>query len=82
MNIATAKVATSAYEALDMKILRPSDNVSVNKNRLIADAKATVLELADAGYVQKPQDTNIRVQGKTGLALVAAGVNGQLCFRS
>ena len=76
MNIATAKVATSAYEAYDMNILRPSDNVSVNKNRLIADAKATVLELADAGYVQKPQDTTIRVQGKTGLALVAAGVNG------
>jgi len=76
MNIATAKVATSAYEAFDMNILRRGDNISVNKYRQIADAKDTVLKLADAGYVQEPQATNIRVQGKAGLALVAAGVNG------
>ena len=76
MNIATAKVATSAYEAFDMNILQRGDRVSVNKNRQIADAKETVLELANAGYVQPVQATNIRVQGKAGLALVAAGVNG------
>jgi 3-hydroxyacyl-CoA dehydrogenase len=76
MNIATAKVATSAYEAYDMNILRRGDGVSVSKNRQIADAKAAVLEMADAGYVQTSQATNIRVQGKAGLALVAAGVNG------
>ena len=76
MNIATAKVATSAYEAFDMNILRRGDGVSVSKNRQIADAKAAVLEMADAGYVQTSQATNIRVQGKAGLALVAAGVNG------
>jgi 3-hydroxyacyl-CoA dehydrogenase len=76
MNIATAKVATSAYEAFDMNILRRGDGVSVSKNRQIADAKAAVLELADAGYVQASQATNIRVQGKAGLALVSAGVTG------
>lgn len=76
MNIATAKVATSAYEALDMNFLRRGDAISVNKNRQLADAKAAVLDLANAGYVQKPQATNIRVQGRAGLALVAAGVNG------
>lgn len=76
MNIATAKVATSAYEAFDMNILRRGDAVSVNKHRQIADAKAAVIKMADAGYVQRPQATNIRVQGKAGLALVAAGVNG------
>lgn len=76
MNIATAKVATSAYEAFDMNILRRGDAVSVNKNRQIADAKAAAIKLADEGYVQKPQATNIRVQGRAGLALVAAGVNG------
>ena len=76
MNIATAKVATSAYEAFDMNILRRGDEVSVSKNRQIADAKTAVLELADAGYVQPVQATNIRVQGRSGLALVAAGVNG------
>jgi 3-hydroxyacyl-CoA dehydrogenase len=76
MNIATAKVATSAYEAFDMHILRRGDAVSVSKNRQLADAKAAVLELADAGYVQPVQATNIKVQGRAGLALVAAGVNG------
>lgn len=76
MNIATAKVATSAYEAFDMNILRRGDGVSVSKNRQIADAKAAVLEMADAGYVQASQATNIRVQGKAGLALVSAGVTG------
>jgi len=76
MNIATAKVATSAHEAMDMNIIRSVDRISVNKDRQIADAKATVLELADAGYTKPIQATNIRVQGKTGMALVMAGVNG------
>ncbi len=76
MNIATAKVATSAYEAFDMNILQRGDSVSVNKHRQIADAKAAVLELAADGYTQPIQDKHIKVQGKTGLALVAAGVSG------
>ena len=76
MNIATAKVATSAYEAFDMNILRRGDGVSVNKHRQIADAKAAVLELAAEGYTKPIMDQHIKVQGKTGLALVAAGVNG------
>ncbi len=76
MNIATAKVATSAYEAFDMNILQRGDSVSINKHRQIADAKAAVLELAADGYTQPIQDKHIKVQGKTGLALVAAGVYG------
>ena len=76
MNIATAKVATSAYEAFDMNIMRRGDGVSVNKHRQIADAKEAVLELAAAGYTKPIMDQHIKVQGKTGLALVAAGVNG------
>jgi 3-hydroxyacyl-CoA dehydrogenase len=76
MNIATAKVATSAYEAFDMNILRRGDGVSVSKNRQLADAKAAVLEMSAAGYVQATPSSSIRVQGTAGLALVAAGVNG------
>ena len=76
MNIATAKVATSAHEAIDMNILRAQDNITINKDRQIADAKETVLELANAGYTQPIQATNIKVQGKTGMALFMAGVNG------
>lgn len=76
MNIATAKVALSAEEAREMGVLRNVDRISMNKDRQIADAKATVLELANAGYTMPVQATNIKVQGKTGLALFAAGVSG------
>ncbi|MGE0587289.1 MAG: 3-hydroxyacyl-CoA dehydrogenase/enoyl-CoA hydratase family protein [Cyclobacteriaceae bacterium] len=76
MNIATAKVALSAEEAREMGVLRNIDRISMNKDRQIADAKAAVLELGDAGYTMPVQATNIKVQGRTGLALFAAGVNG------
>lgn len=76
MNIATAKVALSAEEAREMGVLRKMDRISMNKDRQIADAKSAVLELYDAGYTMPVQATNIKVQGRTGLALFAAGVNG------
>lgn len=76
MNIATAKVATSAQEAREMGILRSIDRVSMNRDRQISDAKERVIELADAGYTMQTQARNIKVQGRTGLALFAAGVNG------
>jgi 3-hydroxyacyl-CoA dehydrogenase len=76
MNIATAKVATSAQEAFDMKILQRGDQVSVNRKRQIADAKDLVLELHNQGYTQPIPANNIKVHGKTALALVYAGVNG------
>ena len=76
MNIATAKVATSAYEAMDMHIMRDEDRISVNRDRQIAEAKSAVLELAQAGYTQPLQAKNIKVQGRTGMALFMAGVNG------
>lgn len=76
MNIATAKVALSAEEARDMKILRQHDRVSVNRDRQIADAKQAAIELAEAGYTQPVQAKNIKVQGRTGMALFMAGVNG------
>jgi 3-hydroxyacyl-CoA dehydrogenase len=76
MNIATAKVATSAEEARDLDILRPQDLVSINKDRQIGDAKRTVLALAEAGYTKPTPRTDIKVQGKGGMALFLAGING------
>ncbi|MCE7994793.1 MAG: 3-hydroxyacyl-CoA dehydrogenase/enoyl-CoA hydratase family protein [Roseivirga sp.] len=78
MNIATAKVATSAEEARAMGILRPSDMITLNRTRLISDAKERVLELHEAGYTQPVERTDIKVQGRTGLALFEAGINGML----
>lgn len=76
MNIATAKVALSAEDARDMGILRPQDRITINRDRQILDAKASVIELAEAGYTMPVQANNIKVQGRSGLALFAAGVNG------
>ncbi|HYG01710.1 MAG TPA: 3-hydroxyacyl-CoA dehydrogenase/enoyl-CoA hydratase family protein [Chryseosolibacter sp.] len=76
MNIATAKVALSAEEAREMNILRPIDRISMNRDRQIADAKEAVIELADAGYTMPVQSKNIKVQGRAGMALFMAGVNG------
>src|SRR5690606_10727686 len=76
MNIAMAKVATSAYEAMDMDYIRRDDGVSVNQDRRIADAKAVALQLANQGYVQQAQRTDIKVQGRAGIALFKGGING------
>jgi 3-hydroxyacyl-CoA dehydrogenase len=78
MNIATAKVATSAEEARGMGILRPGDRITLNRSRLISDAKERVLELHEAGYTQPVERTDIKVQGRTGIALFEAGINGML----
>ncbi|MEM7548414.1 MAG: 3-hydroxyacyl-CoA dehydrogenase/enoyl-CoA hydratase family protein [Bacteroidota bacterium] len=76
MNIATAKVATSAHEARDMNILQDKDGITLNRARLLADAKQKVIDLYDAGYTQPSERTDIKVQGRGGLALFEAGVAG------
>lgn len=76
MNIATAKVALSAVQAREMNLLRPQDRISMNKDRMIEDAKSAVLEMSDIGYTMPVQAKNIKVQGRTGMALFMAGING------
>lgn len=76
MNIATAKVSTSAHEALGMQYLRSSDRIVLNRSRLIAEAKKEAIALADAGYVQKQARNDVWVYGKQGLALFKAGIYG------
>lgn len=76
MNIATAKVATSAEEARAMNVLRPSDRITLNRRRLIADAKQRAIDLDESGYTQPTERKDIKVQGQTGLAMFGAGVEG------
>lgn len=76
-DIATAKVATSAQEAFDMGILRKGhDQVVMNINRRIAEAKRSVLELYQEGYVAPTQRSDIKVLGRLGLGAFMAGING------
>jgi 3-hydroxyacyl-CoA dehydrogenase len=74
MNIATAKVSTSAQEAREMNYLRATDQIVLNRSRLIAEAKQAAIELADNGYTQPKMRTDIKVQGRTGIALFKAGL--------
>jgi 3-hydroxyacyl-CoA dehydrogenase len=77
LTIATAKVATSAYEAFDMGIYRKGkDNVSINLGRRIAEAKQAVIEMYDDGYVMPVQRTDIKVLGRSMLGAMHAGING------
>jgi len=68
--IAMAKVATSAQEARSFGILRDSDAISMNGDRQIADAKAEVLALAETGYVQPVERTDIFVMGEQAQAAI------------
>ncbi|HVS83057.1 MAG TPA: 3-hydroxyacyl-CoA dehydrogenase/enoyl-CoA hydratase family protein [Pyrinomonadaceae bacterium] len=73
--IALAKVATSAEEARGYGFLSEDDSVSMNKDRLIADAKKEVLALASSGYVQPQQRTDILALGLPALATLKLGVH-------
>jgi 3-hydroxyacyl-CoA dehydrogenase len=72
--ISTAKVAKSAFEAKDMLILKPTDGITFNKDRLLADAKAKALELA-ADYTP-PTAPEIRLPGPTAKAAFDLAVDG------
>lgn len=77
LTIATAKVATSAYEAFGLGIYRKGiDEVSINPDRRISIAKENVIRLYDEGYVMPVQRTDIRVPGRAGLGALYAGING------
>ena len=75
MNIATAKVATSAYEAFDMNIFeRNKDIVVVNRDRQIAEAKKQCLMLSEMGYT-KPIEQKVRVLGREALGIFLVGTD-------
>jgi 3-hydroxyacyl-CoA dehydrogenase len=73
--IALAKVATSAEEARGYGFLSHEDSISMNRDRLIADAKKEVLALAASGYQQPQQRTDILALGMPGLATLKLGVH-------
>jgi len=73
--IALAKVATSAEEARAIGFLSADDNVSLNPDRLIADAKKEVLALAASGYVAPQQRTDILALGLPALSTLKLGIH-------
>lgn len=76
MSIAMAKVSTSAWEAFDLKILKPGhDEVVLNPSRVISEAKRAVIEMSVDGYTKPVQRKDVKVLGKNGLAMFYAGAN-------
>lgn len=77
LNIATAKVATSAQEGFQIGVFRKGlDEVVMNQSRRISEAKRSVIELFDSGYVTPVQHTDIKVLGRSALGALLAGING------
>jgi 3-hydroxyacyl-CoA dehydrogenase len=72
--IATAKVATSAHEARGLGFLSDSDRISMNRERVLSDAKARALELVRAGYEPPVPRTDIPAPGENLLAALKMGV--------
>jgi len=74
LNIAQATVATSAYEAFDLDIFKYGrDHVTINPNKVIFDAKESVLSLSGKGYSQSLPREDIKVLGRSALSILLVG---------
>jgi 3-hydroxyacyl-CoA dehydrogenase len=80
--IAMAKVGTSAEECRDLGFLRREDGVSMNRDRLVADAKEAALALVRSGYKspaaswqEGAQTTQIKVLGEQFLATAKMAIH-------
>ena len=73
--IATAKVATSAHEARGLGFLSDSDSITMNRERVLSDAKVRALELVRAGYEPPVPRSDIPAPGEGLLAALKMGVH-------
>ncbi|WP_276364550.1 3-hydroxyacyl-CoA dehydrogenase/enoyl-CoA hydratase family protein [Daejeonella sp. H1SJ63] len=76
LTIGMAKVSTSGHEAAELGYLQKEKySISMNRNRLIIDAKNKAIEMAELGYTQPVRRKDIRVLGKQGMGIVYVGAN-------
>jgi 3-hydroxyacyl-CoA dehydrogenase len=66
--IGMAKVSGSAAEAAEWGFLRPVDPITMNRDRLMEDARQTALAMARAGYLPPAAAPLVPVAGRAGLA--------------
>lgn len=72
--IAMAKVSSSAAEARGLGFLREADGITINRARLLTDAKARARALVNAGYAPPIPRTEIPAPGESILATLKMGV--------
>lgn len=68
----SAKVSNSAREAREMGLLKPDDGITMNPERLVADAKASALGLVPDYRPGRPR-TDIKVAGEAGYSMMKLG---------
>jgi len=73
--IGFAKTSASAPDAQRLGYLRPVDAITMNRDRLMADAKARALQRVAEGYQPPPPRTAIPVGGATVAAALKLGVH-------
>ncbi|MBK8942148.1 MAG: 3-hydroxyacyl-CoA dehydrogenase/enoyl-CoA hydratase family protein [Polyangiaceae bacterium] len=73
-NIALAKVATSADEAKMLGYFRKTDGVSFDRSRLVTEAKAKAIGIADSGY-HPPAPRSYVLPGESGIATLSMMVD-------
>lgn len=72
--VSTATVAKSAEEARDLMFLRPGDGITMNRYRLLADARAKALALAESYAPPKPFEVVLPgPSGKVAMQMAAEG---------
>jgi 3-hydroxyacyl-CoA dehydrogenase len=72
--IAMAKVSTSAAEARTLGLLSTSDRITLNRERLLLDAKSLAADLAAAGYTAPVPRTQIPAPGLNALGALETGI--------
>ncbi len=72
--VSMATVSKSAAEARALMFLRPGDGITMNRYRLLADAKARALELA-ANYLP-PKPVELKLPGPAGKLAFMLAVDG------
>jgi 3-hydroxyacyl-CoA dehydrogenase len=73
--IAMAKVATSAAEARRYGFLRKADSITMNRERLVADAKQVALDMVAEGYTPYRVRTDVPALGGPALAAFKLGIH-------
>jgi 3-hydroxyacyl-CoA dehydrogenase len=73
--IAMAKVSTSAHEARGLGLLSSSDRITMNRDRVLSDAKARAIELVRAGYEPPQMRSDIPAPGENVLAMLKLGIH-------
>jgi 3-hydroxyacyl-CoA dehydrogenase len=79
--IAVATVATSAVEAQELRFLRKTDRITINRDLLLRDAKADAIELAEAkaaGKWQPPQPQQMLLPGSGGRLVLEQQIDNLL----